>query len=384
MDRRHFLKLGLSGSCVLAGVGAGFYPDEAFAARGLDFAGGGGARFIKEARHYEKKAEEKVLCKLCPRECSVADRERGYCGVRENRGGVYYTLVWGRSVAAHVDPIEKKPLFHYLPGTTAFSIATAGCNVECKFCQNWNISQYRPEQIEARYLPPRALAARALASGSPTIAYTYTEPVIFYEYVYDSALAGRERGVSSVMISNGYIHKEPMEKLAGVLGAVKIDLKAFTEKFYKEQCHGKLKPVLDTLLLLKKSGVWFEIVVLVIPTLNDSPREAREMAAWIKGNLGPEVPVHFTRFHPTYKIQNLPRTPVSTLVRCREAALAEGLRFVYLGNVPGHKAENTYCPKCAELLIRRIGMSTAQNKLVKGACPKCRRKIPGVWKRPGA
>ncbi|HFE52422.1 MAG TPA: AmmeMemoRadiSam system radical SAM enzyme, partial [Bacteroidetes bacterium] len=268
---------------------------------------------------------------------------------------------------------------HFLPGTMAFSIATVGCNVECKFCQNWQISQVRPEQVEAFDMPPEMVAEYAKESGSPTIAYTYTEPVIFQEYVYDTAVAGKKKGVRSVMISNGFIQKDPMDELCNVLDAVKIDLKAFTERFYKELVAGELKPVLDTLKLLVRRKMWTEIVYLMIPTKNDNRNEIREMCRWILGELGPDVPVHFTRFYPQYRLRNLPPTPVSTLRAAREIALEEGLHFVYVGNVPGDPGENTYCPNCHTVLIRRVGFEILENNLRNGRCPKCGTPIPGVW-----
>ncbi|MEW5807803.1 MAG: AmmeMemoRadiSam system radical SAM enzyme [Acidobacteriota bacterium] len=336
-------------------------------------------KYTKEAMYYEKKEEMKILCKLCPRECSVADLERGYCGVRENRGGIYYTLVHSRPCTYHVDPIEKKPFFHFLPGSTAFSIATAGCNVECRFCQNWDISQFRPEQLESIYMPPETVHAMAKKSGARSIAYTYSEPVVFYEYVLDTARLGPETGIRSVVVSNGYIQEKAIIELCQHLGAIKIDLKAFTEKFYREVCNGKLEPVLKTLLAIKKTGIWFEIVVLIIPTLNDSEIELRKMSRWIRENLGPDVPVHFTRFHPTYKIKNLPRTPLPVLERARDTARSEGLNFVYMGNVPGHESENTICPSCKNTIIKRYGYLIMNMDIANGKCGKCARTIPGVW-----
>jgi pyruvate formate lyase activating enzyme len=280
----------------------------------------------------------------------------------------------------NTDPVEKKPLFHYLPGTKAYSLATAGCNVECKFCQNWQISQYRPEQIESIKLTPEDVVKEAKASGSKTIAYTYSEPVVFYEYMYDTARLGKEQGLKSVMISNGYIQEKPLTELCQHLSAVKIDLKGFTEKFYQETCSGELKPVLNTLTTLKKIGIWFEIVMLVVPTLNDSEKEFREMCTWIKENLGQDVPVHFTRFHPTYKIKNLPPTPVKTLEIARNIALDTGLHFPYVGNVPGHEGENTYCPHCQHVVIRRAGFSILGNNLKEdNKCKDCNQHIPGIW-----
>jgi pyruvate formate lyase activating enzyme len=337
------------------------------------------SRFTVEAKFYQKLQSKKIKCKLCPRECTVGDKERGYCGVRENHGGTYYTLVHSRVCAAHIDPIEKKPLFHYLPGTLAFSLATAGCNVNCKFCQNWDISQVRPEQVPADYAPPKLVADLAKQHSCPTIAYTYSEPVIFSEYLMDAADAGHEAGVRSVVVSNGYMQEEAIKTAYGKMDAVKIDLKAFSESYYKDVVVGELKPVLDALVTLRKMGKWTEIVYLVVPTLNDSDSEFTGLARWIKSNLGVDVPVHFTQFHPEYLLKNLPITPVPTLERAKAIADAEGLHYVYIGNVPGHPAENTYCPKCHRVLVERIGMTARQMLIRKGACPFCGQQIPGVW-----
>ena len=337
-----------------------------------------------EAMFWEPLADSRVKCTLCPRGCEVADVERGYCGVRENQGGAYQTLVYGALCSANVDPIEKKPLFHYLPGTEAFSIATAGCNIECKFCQNWQISQYRPEQVESVLVKPEELVATAAARKCPTIAYTYSEPVVYYEYMHDAASIGRARGVGSVMISNGFILEKPLRQLCRHLTGVKIDLKAFTETFYAETCAGELKPVLATLEVLKDIGIWFELVILIIPTLNDSADEIRQMSAWVVKHLGPDVPMHFTRFHPTYRITNLPQTPVATLDTCRKIALDAGVHYVYAGNVPMHPSENTYCHSCQTELIRRVGFQVKANRLKDGRCPKCNTQIPGVWSQAQA
>jgi pyruvate formate lyase activating enzyme len=333
-----------------------------------------------EARYYTKLPHRKIRCELCPRQCVIDDLERGYCGVRENIDGTYYTLVYGNPCSAHIDPIEKKPLFHFLPGTGAFSIATAGCNVLCKFCQNWEISQARPEQVQSTDMTPKEVARIARDNNCASIAYTYTEPVIFTEYMYDSAVEGRKLGVKSVMISNGYINAQPMKDLCSVLHGVKIDLKAFTERFYRELVSGELKPVLDTLLLLKRQKMWTEIVYLVIPGQNDDPDELRELCKWILGELGPDTPLHFTRFHPQYRLKNLPSTPLATLKKAREIGLESGIHYVYTGNVPGDPGENTYCPNCGELLIKRVGFSVLETKLDDGRCPKCRHVIAGVWR----
>jgi pyruvate formate lyase activating enzyme len=332
-----------------------------------------------EALHYDKLENMKVACRLCPRECQVADRERGYCGVRENRERVYFTLVHSNVCALNVDPIEKKPVFHFLPGSKAYSIATAGCNIECKFCQNWEISQFRPEQVRSVRLSPEKVARLAKAERCRSIAYTYSEPVVFYEYMLDCCKAGHKESVKSVMISNGYIKEKPLRELVLHLDAVKIDLKAFTEKFYRELCSGELAPVLKTLEILKDEGIWFEIVVLIIPFQNDSREEVKSMCGWIVEKLGDSVPVHFTRFHPTYKIKDLPRTPLETLEGAYDTALEEGLKFAYIGNVPGHEAENTRCPSCGKVVIERTGFRILDKKITSGACAFCSEKIPGVW-----
>jgi len=337
------------------------------------------AQYTVEAKFYEKLAHKKIKCKLCPRECVIDDRERGYCGVRENRGGTYYTLVHSRVSSAHIDPIEKKPLFHFQPGTLAFSLATAGCNVNCKMCQNWEISQVRPEQVRATYLPPRRLAAVAKENRCLAIAYTYSEPIIFYEYMMDSAEAGRAAGIKSAVISGGYVSQDPLKQLCRAVDAIKIDLKAFSQKFYKEVVNGELKPVLDALVTIRKLGTWCEIVYLVVPTLNDSEEEFRGLARWVKANLGADVPLHFTRFHPEYLLKNLPPTPLKTLERAKAICDAEGLQFVYIGNVPTHPAENTYCPKCKKAVVERAGFTVNALNLRKGKCKFCQTSIPGVW-----
>ena len=336
-------------------------------------------QFTAEARFYEKLADKKIRCRLCPRSCIVADGERGDCGVRENRDGTYYTLVHSRVCAANVDPVEKKPLFHYLPGTMAFSIAAAGCNVHCKFCQNRDISQSRPEQIPAEYLPPKRVAELTLQYGCPTIAYTYSEPTVSSEFLMDCADAGHAAGVRSIVISNGYIEDEPLRAAWGKMDAVKIDLKSFSDSFYSKIVNGRLKPVLDTIVALRKMGKWTEIVYLVIPTLNDSEQEIHGLAQWVKANIGRDVPLHFTRFHPDYQLKHLASTPIETLERARDIALAEGLHYVYIGNVPGHTAQHTYCPQCGKVVVERIAMSTRQISIRDGACSFCHHPIPGIW-----
>jgi len=339
------------------------------------------AQFIREARFYDKLPYKKIKCRLCPRECVIDDRERGYCGVRENRGGTYYTLVHSRICAAHIDPIEKKPLFHFLPGTMAFSVATAGCNVNCKMCQNWEISQVRPEQVRNTYLPPQQVAVLTQQYQCASIAYTYTEPVVFIEYVLDAADAGHAAGLKSAVVTGGYIQADPLKQLCRRVDAIKVDLKSFSERYFKEIVNGELKPVLDALVTIRGQGIWNEIVYLVIPTLNDSDQELRALARWVKGELGPDIPLHFTRFYPEYLLKNLPPTPVPTLERAKAIGDAEGLHYVYIGNVPGHPAENTYCPNCRRVVVERTGLMVKAIHLNRGKCQFCQQTIPGVWGR---
>lgn len=332
-----------------------------------------------EARYYKRLPDREIECGLCPRRCRLGDKERGFCGVRENDGGTYYTLVYGKACALNVDPIEKKPFFHVLPGTNALSLATAGCNVHCKFCQNWEISQARPEQVENFNLPPRAAAETARKNNCPSIAFTYSEPIVYFEYMIDTAAEARKLGIKSIVVSGGYVNPEPLKELTRVVDAIKIDLKGFTQDFYKSFVRGDLQPVLDAIKIVRQSGVWMEIVYLVIPTLNDDMADIRKMSRWMAAEIGPDVPVHFTRFQPQYLLKNLPPTPVSTLEKARETARSEGLRFVYIGNVPGHEGENTICPKCRTVLIKRYGYEIRTNVLKGGACPNCRTPIPGLW-----
>jgi pyruvate formate lyase activating enzyme len=377
-DRRFFLKamaFPCAAACVIA------LARNSFALSTGNWGGPGNddSRYRVEARFYEKLPDKMVRCKLCPRECVVAQGSRGYCRVRENDKGTYYTLVHSRIVSAHVDPIEKKPFFHFLPGHMAFSVATAGCNVNCKFCQNWEISQARPEDLPAQYLPPKELASLAGNSRCAAVSFTYNEPTIFNEYVTDAAEAARDAGLKSVVVTNGFIQQAPLKRVCQRADGIKIDLKAFSADYYRNVVDGQLQPILDTLITIRKQGRWLEIVYLTVPTLNDHETEIRDMSRWIKAELGPDVPVHFTRFHPLYLLKNLPPTPVETLERCKAVADAEGLHYVYVGNVPGHPAENTYCPKCHKLVIERAGFTVTQMNLHKGKCQYCQNPIPGVW-----
>ncbi|MCP4583415.1 MAG: AmmeMemoRadiSam system radical SAM enzyme [candidate division Zixibacteria bacterium] len=337
------------------------------------------SKYHYPAQFYEKLGNGIVECRLCPRKCIVSDLERGYCGVRENIGGEYYTLVHSRVCSSNIDPIEKKPFFHFLPGTNAFSIATAGCNMNCKFCQNWTISQFRPEDVNHIAMTPDDCARVANDNNCPSIAYTYSEPTIFFEYMFDCAIAAKSRDIRSTVVTAGYIEKDPLLELIGLVDAIKIDLKAFTESYYKEICNSALQPVLDTLVTIKKSGTWLEIVYLMLPGLNDDESEISDLCDWLLDNLGPDVPIHFTRFHPSYLLQNLTMTPLVSLERAHSVAREKGLHYCYIGNVYGHDTENTYCHHCGKLLIGRRGFQITANKLDGGKCPSCQTTIPGVW-----
>lgn len=330
---------------------------------------------LREAQFYDPLADGTVRCGLCPFRCMVADGRRGNCGVRENRSGRYYTLVYGRPVSMHNDPIEKKPFVHVYPGSRTFSIATVGCNFHCRFCQNWEISQANPDDVSVRYVPPAEIAQMAVEAGSKTVAYTYSEPNIFYEYMFDCCTEAKARGLGNVLISNGFLNEEPMKKLLPLMTAVKIDLKSFSPDFYRTICAGELEPVLSTLKTIVDAGVWLEIVVLLVPTLNDSEDELRRMAGWIAKELGPNVPLNFIRFYPLYKLRNLPPTPRETLQRAHDIAVGEGLNFVYATEVQG----TTLCPKCRFRLVERTVDVTISSKMAGLKCPKCGTAIPGVW-----
>ncbi len=334
---------------------------------------------VREAMYYTTQSGNYVQCQLCPRRCVIPEGQRGLCEVRENRGGKLYTLVYGNPVAVHIDPIEKKPFNHFLPATSALSLATVGCNLDCAYCQNWTISQARPEEVASYDLPPEAVVELALEKGCESIAYTYTEPTVFYEYMLDTAKLARAKGIKNVVITAGFINPEPLRELCHAVDAIRVDLKGFNQDFYRKVVQGELGPVLETLKIIQEEGIHLEIINLVVPTLNDDEEEIRQMCRWILENLGPDVPLHFTRFYPMYRLKNLPPTPVETLERAREIALEEGLHYVYIGNVPGHPAGNTYCPKCGKLLIKRMGFYVVENHIVDGKCEYCGEPIPGVW-----
>ncbi len=333
----------------------------------------------KKAMHYSRLSNHRVQCTLCPRSCVVLSGQRGFCRVRENREGEYYTLVHSNPCAVHIDPIEKKPLFHFFPGTAALSIATAGCNFTCRNCQNHDISQARPDDTVNVKLTPEDVAELALKYETPTIAYTYTEPTVFYEYMLQTARIARRKGVRSIYHSNGYISKEALSELAQHLDGANVDLKGFSDSFYREITGGTLDPVLESLKILKKNNVWLEITNLVIPTKNDSDAMIMDLCNWVSTELGKETPVHFSRFYPQYKLQNLPPTPVETLKKAADIAHASGLYYVYIGNVPGISEENTDCPGCGKRIIGRTGYHVDSYELDAGCCRFCGTEIAGRW-----
>jgi len=335
---------------------------------------------MKEAMFYTSLPEGEIRCNLCNHRCKIKEGKRGICDVRENRDGKLYSLVYGRIVAEHIDPIEKKPLFNFLPGSRAFSIGTVGCNFHCQHCQNSHVSQYPQEhkgEVIGQDRTPEEIVGAAKAAGCETIAYTYTEPTIFYEFAHDTALLAQKEGIKNVFVSNGYMSGEAARHIARYLEAINIDLKAFKDRSYKGVCGARLKPVLKTIQLMKELGAWLEVTTLIIPGLNDGEQELRDIARFVKG-VGSEVPWHVSRFSPAYKLVDRPPTPVATVRRAREIGMEEGLRYVYEGNVPGEGGENTYCFACGASLIERRGLILIRNRLQDGKCLECGTSIDGV------
>jgi pyruvate formate lyase activating enzyme len=335
---------------------------------------------MKEAMFYEKMAGNKVRCGLCRFRCLIDDGRRGICAVRENRGGTLHTLVYGKAIAEHVDPIEKKPLYHVMPGSRSFSVATVGCNFRCLHCQNYSISQAEQGtlRISGIDLPPEEIVRKALTSGCRSISYTYTEPTIFFEYAYDTAVLARKAGLRNVFVTNGYITPEALACIRPFLDAANIDLKGFSDRFYREVVHAMLPEVLDSIVEYKRQGIWIELTTLIIPGWNDADEDLRGIAGFIAEKVGVETPWHVSQFYPTYRMTDRPRTPVATLRRARQFGRDAGLRYVYEGNAPGEGGENTVCPGCGELLIERYGFSVQKNRIEAGKCPDCAALIDGV------
>lgn len=330
---------------------------------------------------YERLDDKKVRCHLCAHSCIIKDGKRGICSVRENREGTLYSLVYGIVISMHIDPIEKKPFFHFLPGSTSFSLATVGCNLHCTHCQNFEISQYPKEHggdIPGSYITPEAIVEAAEKNRCESISYTYTEPTVFFEFAYDCARLAHEKGIKNVFVSNGYTSPEATRLIAPYLDGNNIDLKG-SDEHYKKICGAKLEPVKETIRLMKELGVWVEVTTLIIPDHNDSEEDLRDIAEFIK-SVDPFIPWHVTQFYPTYKLIDKPRTPVKTLRRAREIGFEVGLKYVYEGNVPGEGGENTYCHNCQKPLIKRFGFSIIENRIKDGRCSECGVEIKGVWR----
>ena len=332
---------------------------------------------MKEALLYEKLADNRVRCHLCAHFCQVAEGKKGICQVRKNLGGTLYTQVYGRIISSHVDPVEKKPLYHFHPGSSAYSIATPGCNFHCQWCQNWEISQMPREQhlISGEAAAPEEIVAAARRAASRSIAYTYTEPTVFFEYSLDIARLAREAGIANVYVTNGYMTGEMLDMLYPYLDAANVDLKAFRDETYRRQIGGTLQPVLDSLKKMKQQGTWVEVTTLVIPGMNDQAAELQDIARFIAQDLGPDTPWHVSRFFPMYMMTDAPPTPVETLKRAEDIGRAAGLRYVYVGNL--HGDTNTHCHRCSRLLVRRSGYRIAQNVVRGGSCPHCGTPVAG-------
>jgi len=335
---------------------------------------------LHEALYYQKLSGNTVQCELCPNRCTLAEGEVGDCNNRKNIDGKLYTLVYGQPCALTVDPIEKGPMFHMKPGMRTLALGTAGCNLKCKNCQNWQFTQVGPEETENYRLSPQEAINLASKNDCEAIVFTYNDPIVSYEYVLEMAKLAKKNNLKTIMITAGYINPEPLRELCQYMDAIKIDLKGFTNEFYQQVCRATLQPVLDAIKIIKAEGVWLEIVNLVIPSFNDNSSEIKAMCSWIVENVGPDIPIHFSRFWHSYKLENMETTPVRTLESAFSIATAAGLNYVYIGNVPGHSKGNTYCPHCGKLLIERIGfLAIGQNNIVNGKCKFCGEKIPGVW-----
>jgi len=335
-----------------------------------------------EALLYEHLKDKKVRCNLCKHNCTIEDGKRGICGVRENREGVLNTLVYGKLIARQIDPIEKKPLFHFLPGSLSYSIATAGCNFKCLFCQNADISQMPDDNkglIMGGSCTPEDVVASAVKANCKSISYTYTEPTVYFEFARDTAILAQKKGLKNIFVTNGYMSREALGMIQPFLDAANVDLKAYNKDFYRKMCGAKLENVKETLVDMKSSGIFVEVTTLLIPGLNDDKKEIEELAMFITDSLGPETPWHISRFHPTYKLEDRPSTPLETLVSARKTGMKCGLKYVYTGNVPGEEGESTFCYNCGKMLIERIGFYVKKNAVENGTCPHCRAHIDGVW-----
>jgi len=335
-------------------------------------------KWSREARFYTR-AGALVRCELCPHECVLGENDRGFCRARVVKAGKLYTLDYGNPCAVHVDPIEKKPFYHFHPTMQILSLAAAGCNLRCVNCQNWQISQSKPEQTENQDLMPEQVVALCEEQRIPAIAFTYSEPIIYYEYVRDTAQLARSKGILNAIVTAGFINPAPLRELLKVMDAVTLDLKAFSEYSYRKITSARLAPILETIRIVKESGVWLELSNLVVPTLSDNLDEIRRFCGWIVDTVGPDVPLHFLRFHPQYLLATMPPTAIETLEDARAIALKSGIHHVYVGNAPGHTAEQTYCPGCHTVLIERDGFRVTAMNIKNGHCFQCGRSIAGVW-----
>lgn len=333
---------------------------------------------MKEALWWKKQKENKAQCFLCPRNCVIPDGETGFCGVRQNNKGKLYSLVYGKTTGIQIDPIEKKPLYHFLPGSAAFSVGTVGCNLVCQHCQNWATSQSKPGNWHSYDITPEEIVQKAKQENCESIAYTYNEPTIFGEFVLDTAKLARKKGIKNVLVTNGFTGDDARLDFCKYIDAANVDLKAFDNEFYKKYSGAWLEPVLESLKIYKRKKVWTEATNLIIPKLNDSMEKIKEMAAWIKDNIGTDIPLHFSAFYPAYKLQDMPPTSAATLLEARKIAMSCGLKYVYIGNVATADEENTFCPKCGKIIIERANFTILQNNIKQGKC-ECGEKIQGVW-----
>ncbi|UZE93595.1 MAG: AmmeMemoRadiSam system radical SAM enzyme [Candidatus Pacearchaeota archaeon] len=334
---------------------------------------------MKEALFYKKLKDKEVQCQLCPRFCVIKPGNRGNCGVRENTNGKLYSLVYGKPVSIALDPIEKKPLYHFLPGQQALSIATAGCNLHCLYCQNWEISQCRPEKVASFSMPPKRVIEEAINREVNIISYTYTEPTIFFEYMIDIAKLAREKKIRNTIVTNGFINSEPLTELCKYLDGSNIDFKG-SDEFYKKLSGAWRKPVEEAIKIMHEKGIWLELTNLIIPGYNDKEKNILEIINWIKENLSVDVPLHLSAFYPTYKMLETPATKPEIVIKARKIAMKAGLRYVYTGNIPDKEGSTTFCPGCKKPVIIRQGFYIKENRLIDGRCPECGEKIAGVWK----
>ena len=334
---------------------------------------------MKEAKYYTKKNKDLIQCNLCPRNCIIKENNTGNCNVRQNIEGKLYSLVYGKAVSVAIDPIEKKPLFHFMPSSKILSWGTIGCNLHCRHCQNYTTSQAKPDGYPSEELLPKDLVKAAIDNNCKSIAATYNEPTVFYEYMLDTFKLARKKNIKTVAVTNGFINEKPLKELLPYLDAVNVDLKSFNEKFYREITTASLEPVLNTLETISKSKTWLEITNLIIPTLNDNPKEIKKMCEWIKKNLGTEIPLHFSAFYPCYKSDELESTSESSLIKTRNIAKKAGLKYVYLGNVRTQDGETTFCPGCKKALIKRFGFLVTENHIENNKCRYYKEKINGVF-----